>query len=203
MKKYFALTIALLAWFAVIAQYILMIEHTIASIPETTIRFFSFFTILTNALVAVYMTQLFIQWSSKTKSLFASTKLLTPLTVYITIVGLVYQVALRHIWNPQGIDRVVDELLHTLIPSLMIVYWFLDENKKNSSYKNIPKWLIYPICYLIYILIRGYFSAFYPYPFVNVSQIGLQQACINAAFLILFFIIMSSVFIFLEKRIRR
>ncbi|MFZ5976285.1 MULTISPECIES: Pr6Pr family membrane protein [unclassified Hydrotalea] len=33
-------------------------------------------------------------------------------------------------------------------------------------------WLIYPLLYLVYILIRGSFSGFYPYPFVNVLQIG-------------------------------
>ena len=203
MKKYFSLTIALLGWFAVITQYILIMVHRIASIPETTIRFFSFFTILTNILVAVYMTQLFIGFVSKTKNSALPITYLTQLTVYITIVGFVYQVALRHIWNPQGLDRIVDELLHTLIPLAIIIYWYLDESKKYDSYKNIPKWLIYPVCYLVFILIRGHFSVYYPYPFINVNQIGIQLAGINAALLILFFIMISCLFIFLGKRIRK
>lgn len=36
----------LLAWFAVITQFILMIQNREANISETIIRFFSFFTLL-------------------------------------------------------------------------------------------------------------------------------------------------------------
>lgn len=199
MKKYVQLTIALITWFAVITQYVLMIEHRVSSIPETTVRFFSFFTILTNTLVALYMSQLFLKSISKNNTHYAPSKFLTPLTVYITIVGLIYQLILRQIWNPQGIDKLVDELLHTIIPLCMIIYWYFDKNNKHNTYKNIPIWLIYPIVYLLFILIRGHYSEFYPYPFINVSQIGMEQAGINALFLILFFIIISCTFIFLKN----
>lgn len=47
----------------------------------------------------------------------------------------------------------------------------------------IPKWLIYPQAYLIYIPIRGHFSGFYPYPFVDVSALGMTKVLFNSAVL--------------------
>jgi hypothetical protein len=58
MKNKLTLFFATIAWFAVLAQYYLMIENRVASFSETTIRFFSFFTILSNTLVAIYFTVL-------------------------------------------------------------------------------------------------------------------------------------------------
>ncbi len=47
---------AFLGWFAVLVQFVLMIQNRQAGVGETIVRFFSFFTILTNSLVAAYFT---------------------------------------------------------------------------------------------------------------------------------------------------
>ena len=46
----------LLGWIAIIGQFILLIQNRQADIPETIIRFFSFFSILSNILAALYFT---------------------------------------------------------------------------------------------------------------------------------------------------
>ena len=115
MKKVIAFLIALAAWYAVISQYFLMLDVRVVDIPETTIRFFSYFTILTNILVAVYFTAVIIQGNSRHR-LLSAPGALTAITGYITMVGLIYQIALRHLWQPEGQQWVVDELLHTIIP---------------------------------------------------------------------------------------
>ncbi|WP_236886040.1 hypothetical protein [Elizabethkingia anophelis] len=43
MKRNLAFILAALGWFAVIAQYYLMIENRTISVSEATIRFFNFF----------------------------------------------------------------------------------------------------------------------------------------------------------------
>ena len=194
MKRTLSVIFALIVWFAVVAQYYIMLENRVTGIPETTIRFFSFFTILTNSLVAIYFTD---QAISVTKSTRAnSSGFLTAITVYITIVGLVYQILLRQIWEPQGLSMLVDELLHSVNPLLVICFWFLYENKSKISYKQIPKWLVFPLVYLIFILFRGSISQFYPYAFIDVSALGLSQVLINSAALVLVFVVMSALFVF-------
>lgn len=201
MKKTIALVLALLGWFAVIAQYFLMIENRIASVAETTIRFFSFFTILTNTIVAIYFTSLLIAENRRPK-LIDRPGTLTAITVYITVVCLIYQIVLRHIWNPQGLQMIVDELLHTIIPLLVIIVWYLYEIKAEIQYRQIFAWLIYPLVYMIYIFARGYYSKFYPYPFTDVSKLGLSKVLINSALLLFLFVGISALFVFVGKSIK-
>lgn len=194
MKKLLTLIFGLLGWFAVIVQFILMIDNRVASIFETAIRFFSFFTILTNILVATYFTLIYL---NNKQRLIVTRKpgTLTAITVYITVVGLVYQVVLRPYWKPEGLQMVVNELLHTLIPVLVILYWYLYENKYSIKYGAILKWLIYPLIYLTFILLRGYLSGFYPYPFVDVLKLGLPKVLLNSFVLLVIFAGLSAFFI--------
>jgi hypothetical protein len=78
---------------------------------------------------------------------------------------------------------------------MVIIYWYLYENKSLAKYKQIPKWLIYPLIYLTFILIRGKFSNFYPYPFVDVGNLGLSIVLINSVLLIALFSGLSAIFI--------
>lgn len=190
MRRNVSVVFATIFWFSVIAQFVLMVQNRTASIPETVIRFFSFFTILTNTLAALYFSSQALANGKATKP-----GTLTALTVYITMVGLVYQILLRSVWNPTGMQQVVDELLHTINPVLVILFWFLFEEKKEVGYRQIKTWLVYPLVYIVYILIRGSFSGFYPYPFVNVIKIGLSQTIVNSSLLLLFAIVIACLFV--------
>ena len=198
LQRNLSILFAIIVWFAVLAQFYLIIENRVAPVKETIIRFFSFFTILTNILVAVYFTIKALGRDQLDKA-----GLLTAITVYITIVGLVYQVLLRHIWQPTGLQMVVDELLHSVNPLLVISYWYLFEKKFFVHYKEVFKWMIYPVVYLLYILARGSFSGFYPYPFINVSEIGISQTLLNGLFLLLFFYAVSVLFIFIGRMLSK
>ena len=55
-ERAFVVVGALMGWFAVGLQFYLVIVNRVESLPETMIRFFSYFTILTNILVALYFT---------------------------------------------------------------------------------------------------------------------------------------------------
>ena len=198
LQRNLSILFAIIVWFAVLAQFYLIIENRVAPVTETIIRFFSFFTILTNILVAVYFTIKALGRDQLDKA-----GLLTAITVYITIVGLVYQVLLRHIWQPTGLQMVVDELLHSVNPLLVISYWYLFEKKFFVHYKEVFKWMIYPVVYLLYILTRGSFSGFYPYPFINFSEIGISQTLLNGLFLLLFFYAVSVLFIFIGRMLSK
>lgn len=199
MSKFFTLLIAILGWFTVITQFVLMYENRTTPVPEMIIRFFSFFTILTNILVALYFTYQMLNPKKGSSSKINSPGVLTAITVYITTVGLVYQVALRHVWHPKGLQMLVDELLHTIIPVLVLLYWMRYEDKLKVQWKKIPSYLIYPLCYLAYILIRGGISGFYPYHFINVPDLGWGKTIINICLLFMVFLVLFSIFIGLGK----
>lgn len=199
MKRILNIAIAILALFAVISQYILMVQTRNTSFAEATIRYFSYFTMLTNLMVAAYFTfQVLIK--NKPTALPNKPGALTALSVYIIVVGLVYQFFLRSTWNPGGLQRIVDELLHSVIPVIVLVYCFAYENFKHIRYSQLLNWLTYPLIYLIFIMSRGYFSGFYPYFFVNVSEIGFKSVMINSFFLLILFLLLSFCFTLLGKK---
>lgn len=175
-----------------------MMENKTTTVTETIIRFFSFFTILTNTLAAIYFTTQIFNYNRRVQ---AGT--LTAITVYILIVGFVYQVMLRHIWEPTGLQMIVDELLHSINPLLVILYWYLYEEKQSVKYKNIVNWLIFPFVYLIIIFMRGKISGFFPYPFINVNEIGFLTALTNSSMLLIIFTLTSLLFIMLLKYISK
>jgi hypothetical protein len=193
-KQGYSILIALLTWAAIIIQFFLMMENRNSSVAETTIRFFSFFTILTNLLVAIFFTILIFRFKNSLPGDQKNSGDVTAITVYITCVGLVYQILLRKTWHPQGMQMVTDELLHSVIPVLVLIYWFLFENTLSVPYSLIGRWLLYPLIYLIYVLIRGYFSGFYPYPFINIPALGIEKVLLNSILMTALFAVLSVTF---------
>lgn len=149
------------------------------SILHAIIRFFSYFTILTNTLVAIYFTYLWLFPATKLGQFFNKFSTTTAITVYILVVGIIYNFLLRNIWPVTGWGKVADELLHSFIPIYFLVYWLFFTERKQLKWSDAIPWLYYPLAYLIYALIRGTITHTYPYPFVNVIKLGYQQTLIN------------------------
>jgi hypothetical protein len=181
----------ILAWFSLISQFYLIIQNRVASIPETVLRYFGYFTILTNIMVALCFTALLL----KRSSFFHKSGTQTAIAVYIFIVALIYNTVLRGLIKPQGLNRIVDELLHVIMPIIFILYWFIYTDKRPLQWKRIFSWLLYPLAYIIYTLFRGRFAHFYPYPFLNVDQLGYSSVLINCIWVSFAFLLFSLLFV--------
>ena len=199
----YLLLLAIVGWFALIGQFYLIIISKQASVGEIIIRYFTFFTILTNILIAVASTAILFAPRSGWGKFFSKVTTLTAITVNIVIVGATYNAILRYIWNPQGLQRVVDELLHLIIPILFVLFWLIFVPKGRLKWGNIWLWTLYPLAYLAVILIRGALSGYYPYPFVDVTKLGYPQALLNCLGIAVAFIILSIIFIGIDKLMRR
>jgi hypothetical protein len=197
--KTFAAVAAAIGWIALILQLYLIIINRTASIPETLLRYFGFFTILTNILVAVSLTMVYLKGISENGHFLTRPKTLTATAVYITIVGLIYNLILRFQWAPQGLAKLVDELLHSVIPVLFIFFWVKFVPKQNIQWKNIFPWLIYPMLYLIYSLLRGSIAQWYPYPFVDVTTLGYSKVFVNSAMVTAAFLVIAVLFAGIAK----
>lgn len=180
---------ATVGWFGLITQFYLIIVNRSASVGETIIKYFTFFTILSNVLVTICCTGLL--FSTTSSGFFSEADVQAALAVYIAIVGITYNLTLRRIWAPQGLQRVVDELLHVVIPILFSLYWALFVPKNTLEWMDIFPWMIFPLVYLGIVLLRGAFSGWYPYPFINVKAIGYPRTLINCLFMSIAFIVVS------------
>src|ERR1700749_3981559 len=113
MRKLYAVVFAIIVWLALILQFYLAIINRIVAVPETILRYFSYFTIQINILVAVSYTAVVMR-GFRGKGL-TGPAALTATTVYILIVGITYNSLLRSVWEPKGLQLWVDEALHTVI----------------------------------------------------------------------------------------
>ena len=135
---------ALLGWTALLLQFYLIILNRRLDVFQTIIQYFSFFTILTNLLVASCLTVLVINKPGNWRDRFSQPKTLTAIAVYITVVGLVYNFVLRSLWDPNGAQQVADELLHLVNPILFVVYWLAFVPKADLKWKDTWNWHWYP-----------------------------------------------------------
>ncbi|RFS21341.1 hypothetical protein DVR12_15680 [Chitinophaga silvatica] len=190
-------------WFALIAQFVIMMGNKEVPTYELVIRFFSFFTILTNILLAINSTTLLLIPKSGIGKWFAKPQVATALTVYILIVSLVYNIVLRSLWHPIGLQKIVDELLHTVLPILFVLYWIYFVPKNTLCYKYLWSFLLYPLGYIIYVLIRGTISGFYPYPFLNVVDQGWNATIVAIIVLAFVFILFSLIFLAIAKQLTK
>jgi hypothetical protein len=179
---------ASLGWFALALQLYLMLVQDPTAMLGVVITYLSFFTILTNILVALVFTAAALRPAAAWGQLLLRSSVQASTAVYIAIVGMVYQLLLRHLWNPQGAQWVADVLLHSIIPVGYVFYWWLFAPRDELSWKNAIGWLVFPGVYLVYTLARGAVSGLYPYPFVDVTALGYGGVLARSAGLMLVFL---------------
>jgi hypothetical protein len=191
--------IVLLGWFALIAQFVLHVRADQVSLGESLTRFFSYFTILTNLLVAICFTSMLFEWPKKLYYFFNRPGFQTSVTVYITLVGMVYNFLLRRLWHSEGLQYLLHDILHSVIPALCIIYWWVWCDGKRLKWKQVYGWLVFPIVYTILVLFKGNFSGWYPYPFFDISKNGIIRVFKNTVLLLLAFYFISLIFVFIGK----
>jgi hypothetical protein len=70
------------------------------------------------------------------------------------------------------LDRVADEILHAVTPVLYVTAWLLLVPKGALRWRDVPRWMIFPLVYGLYSLAHGALSGFYPYFFMDVGKVG-------------------------------
>jgi len=197
--KFYCLFSALIGWFAIMLQAYFIILNRIMPLLPTLVKFFSYFTILTNLLVAICFTYLYFNKESGIKTWFSNPKTLTAINVYILVVGLVYNLVLRPLREAKGLEILADELLHAVVPLLFMIFWVFFVEKSRLNWKNAYAWLIYPFLYLVYLLIRGAIIKQYPYFFIDANTLKPMEILINCLMLFIVFLILSWLFIGIGK----
>ncbi|MFL8989117.1 Pr6Pr family membrane protein [Pseudomonas sp. QLc11A] len=194
MRRRFVVVAAMLGWAGLSIQMYLIFysRWTLgASLIGGLMSFFSYFTVLSNTLVATVLTCELTSRESAARRWFLQPWVSSGVAVSITVVGLAYSVLLRHLWHPEGWQWLADELMHDVMPLLFLGYWWFCVPKGLVRWGHIALWVIYPLVYFAYSLLRGHLLATYPYPFIDVDKLGYPQVFINAGGLLLGFVVIA------------
>lgn len=153
--------LATLVLVAVIRQLFVVFDQP----DPAPVNFFSFFTIQANLIAAAVW--LLGAWRPAAT---ASRPLLRgAATAFLLITGTVYFVlswdadkeallALTAWW--------VNALTHQVLPLAVLIEWVLVPPNRAISPRTSLLWLLYPIAFFAYSMIRGWFTGWYPYPFL-------------------------------------
>ena len=74
--------------------------------------------------------------------------------VAIALVGLVYSLALRAVWNPTGWQAVADHALHDATPPLFLLAWALSSHGE-LAWRDALHAILPPFAYCLYAFVRG------------------------------------------------
>lgn len=193
---------ALLGWFALALQLWLSIRLGAVdgrSAWSSTWIYLGYFTILTNLLVATALSVHALGQDDRFGQFFRHPGVLTAIAMNIVIVSLTYNVLLRQLWQPTGWTLTADVLLHDVMPVLFLLFWWLTVPKQNLQLRQLGRWMLYPLSYLIYALVRGAFSRWYPYPFIDARALGYARVLLNALFVALAFLMVALLLLALSK----
>lgn len=193
---------AIVGWCGLVIQLdlVLLARWTSgASLLGGLVNYFSFFTVLTNTLVAVVLTCVATRQPSKGRTFFLQPWVTSGITVSIIVVGVAYNLLLRQLWQPQGLQWLANELLHDVMPVLFTLYWWFCVPKGSLRVGHIGVWVLYPVLYFAYTLLRGHLLGVYPYPFIDVEKLGYAQAFINACGVLAGFVLVALIIVGVDR----
>jgi hypothetical protein len=160
MRRGVAAIAAVVGWTALVLQYALITQNI--GVGLGTWRFFGFFTILSNIGVAIIATGIAL---GRDNGLTGARARLMGLSA-ILLVGLTYSLLLRHTWQPQGLQKLADTMLHDVTPILFLILWALMPHGE-LRWTDLKWTLTPPAVYLTYAMGRGTIDDWYPYYFLN------------------------------------
>lgn len=203
--RMFAGAIALVAWGALFLQYVLLIAATRddPGFGLGTLRFFSFFTILSNLLVAFTTTFALMRKPSSLRDFFAGDRVRGAAALCIGITLGIYFFVLASTWAPQGAQWLADVTLHYAVPVLYLAWWGACTMHGGLQWTDVLRWLVFPLIYLSLVLLRGAWLHEYPYPFLEVDALGIGGVARNSIGIGALFLGFGIALVALDRLLRR
>lgn len=164
-----------------------------------TLHILSFFTLTSNLVVALACTMLALD-PARSGRWFDALRLAS--LVMISVTGIVYWLLLAG--EPTtGLDWVANMLVHTVVPLAAVGSWLLVGPHGRFRWGLLPLMLLIPVAWLAFAMARGAISGFYPYFFMDVTEVGYAAASLNILGIVIFALVLASVFVTLDKGIAR
>ncbi|MDZ3831070.1 MAG: Pr6Pr family membrane protein [Sphingopyxis sp.] len=192
---------ALVAWTGLGLQLGLLVRDYLAdglSAGAALWRFLGYFTIVTNLFVALVASAA----ALAPRHRLASPRVRFAALCAILLVGIVYSLALRHVWDPQGLQAVVDHALHDAAPLLFLLGWLYAPHGM-LGWRDLVWALPFPLAYLAYAVARGAVEGWYAYYFLDPSHQGWGAFWGTVAAIVAGFLVMAALILMLDRWLAR
>ncbi|WP_241979276.1 Pr6Pr family membrane protein [Cryobacterium sinapicolor] len=156
-----------------LAAVTLGVVAIIATLADTATRatinpfnFFGFFTMQSNIiwLVVMAITGVGVLRGKKQSDLLPLTR--GCATAYMILVGAIYNVLLAGQEGGVALEWA-NNVVHIILPIYAVLDWILFADRPPLAWKRLWVSLIYPMVWVVVVLIRGATDGWVPYPFLN------------------------------------
>lgn len=172
---------------AIVTQILNLVD---AEIFDPT-RFFLFFTILSNLLA----TAVFLEGGRRQLVGAAPVPDLWrgAAVVYMTVTFVVFAVLLRGLQEELQTNIVwVDTVLHRVMPVAVMADWLIEPPHRALNFRrSVTTWLLPPVIWTTFTLLRGAVDGWYPYPFLDPANGGYGTVALYAVGIFVLFLLVA------------
>ena len=152
-------------------------------------RLFSFFTVQSNLIVMVVAAMLVLR-PHRDGTGWRVARVDSLLGIIIT--GLVFAIVLAPKVHLTGAALAATIGFHYISPWATLAAWLLFGPRPRITWRTILYAFAWPLAWLVYIFIQGAFTDWYPYPFLDVTDIGLATALRNAVLVLVVGVLLAA-----------
>jgi len=164
------------------------------------VNFLSFFTIQSNVIAIVALGIMGVRPPGQRPRWLESLR--GAAAVYLTITFVVVLLLLEDV--DVGLQLAwVDFVLHKLTPVVIVADLLLDPPTVRLTRRDGLGWVIYPLIWLAYTLVRGAIAGWYPYPFLNPANGGYAAVAITSVAILVAGAILCLGYVWLGNRLVR
>lgn len=163
---------------------------------ERLLRLFSYFTIVSNLAVGIVALLLAVA-PRRDGPAFRVARLDALLCIAVT--GVVYQALLRGLRELTPSGALADLLLHVVAPILAVGGWLLVGPRPRVTWGTVAWSVVAPLAWIGWTFARGAATGWYPYPFLDVGQVGWGQALLTTAAISVGFLVGGALILWADR----
>ena len=139
------------------------------------LRFFAFFTVLSNLFAAFLLLAMATVWRDVHSR---RVDLLRGAAVVYLVVTFVVVILFLSGEDLQVAVNWVDFVVHKLVPVYLVADWLIDPPSTRLTGRQTLAWLVFPLVWVAVTLVRGAIDGWYPYPFLDPANGGYASVAI-------------------------
>ncbi|GAB3536219.1 Pr6Pr family membrane protein [Arthrobacter tecti] len=192
----FRLVFAALSLAGVVVQLTISLNSDFGAV-----NFFSYFTILSNIIASLVFIISAVRLARNYQTNDADVAIRGGSVVYMVFVGVVFNTLLRDV-DLGGLLPWINTVHHMVMPLAVLVDWIVWPPRSRISLRTVFVWMIFPVVYVLYSLIRGAAVGFYPYPFLDPTVQRYGGVALYCAALVVAFAVLALLVRWIANRVQ-
>jgi hypothetical protein len=103
----------------------------------------------------------------------------------ISVTGLVFGLVLSATYHPQGLGWWTNLGLHSVSPTLTVLGFMILGPRDRLPWRVVGRALLWPAGWILWTLLHGAVTGFYPYAFLDVAALGYGRALLSMGVVVL------------------